>query len=265
MNLSGTPRAAAQLSIEETLFRGLVWTFIGAIFAFLFVVFAEYLRNLVPMPLRIVGATVAAAALTSLFYGSMRLTAVVANCIFIVTLVYVWQKPAGFPMEPLLLIGASVGLLVGALYGALDKESRIFRADAKLVAGLFSGFSVAIPVALLAWFMGEIGYPWIVMLIAPLVVLVYVNSAYWFVNRCCGMLRPLGDGLIVGLGVGGVTALLFVIMAGNLNPELLSLDYHQPFVQRVHEVWGKTIGATAAVCFVVGVLRSILHVRWYDL
>lgn len=252
--------------LEETLLRGMIWTFIGAIFSFLFVVFSEYLRDVATMPLRILGATVGAAALTALFYGSMRLTVIVANFAFIAMVIYVaYQKPTHIPVEALIFIGAGLGFLVGGLYGWHDKHSHVFRADAKIVAGIYAGTLVAVFNIVPALLIGELPYPWSAMLITPLVVLLYVSKAHWFVDRCCNILPAAGDGALVGLGVGGITGLLFVIMAGNLDPALLGFAYHQDFVLRVHEVWGAPTAGSAAVCFVVGILRSMLKVRWYDL
>ncbi|WP_177428084.1 hypothetical protein, partial [Candidatus Venteria ishoeyi] len=71
--------------------------------------------------------------------------------------------------------------------------------------------------------------------------------------------------LLVGCGMGGITALIFVSMAGSFSPEALGLEYHQEFVQRIYHMLGPIVSGSAAVCFLVGVLRSIFHVRWYDL
>lgn len=256
----------ARPSLEETLLRGVVWAFIGAIFSFLFVAFSEYLREVAVMPLRILIATVGSAALTALFYGSMRLTVIVTNLTFIAMVIYVGlPKPEGTPLELLILIGSVIGLVVGGLYGWHDKQSRVFRADGKIIAGLFSGGAVALVVVVPAMSINELPYPWSTMLIAPLVILVYISSAYWFVERCCDLLPPIGDGAVVGLGVGSVTGLLFVIMAGHLDPHFLGFASLQPFVERVNAVWGPTIAATSGVCFVVGIARSLLQIRWYDL
>lgn len=248
--------------LEQTVLRGVVWAFIGIVFSFIYVVLTEYLREVAGPGVRILAATAGAAALTSLFYGSMRLSVMVANFTFIAMVVYTWGNSA-LTLEPLISVGAVVGLTVGAVYGWLDKKSRVFCADAKVVAGLFSGVLAAGLGLLLNLFI-EMSYPWSVALITPAAVLIYVGSAHWFVNRCHGFLPPAGGGALVGLGVGSVTGLLFMIMAATLDPESLGMAFHQSFVERVKDVWMGVVGAAAAVCCAVGVLRSLFKVRWYS-
>jgi hypothetical protein len=146
----------------------------------------------------------------------------------------------------------------------LDKRSRVFCADAKIVAGLFAGVLAAGLAFILGPFV-EMPYPWTTILIAPAATLIYVSSAHWFVDRCHGFLPPAVGGALVGLGVGGMTGFLFMIMAASIDPELLGMAFHQPFVERVQDVWAHTVVGTAGVCFVVGVLRSLFKVRWYNL
>ena len=92
--------------VEELLLRGVTWSMVGVIFGTLFLVLVEILRLYLPMSFGLMAATIAAAALTALFYGSMRLTLMVANFTFIATLVYTWQGAPHLGLEPLVLVGA---------------------------------------------------------------------------------------------------------------------------------------------------------------
>jgi hypothetical protein len=180
-------------------------------------------------------------------------------------LVYMWQNHEDPAVEALILIGAAVGTVLGAVYGWRDKQSRVFCADAKVVAGLFSGILVSGLVWLPILFVGEIPYPWLVMIVAPSAILLYVTSASWFVKRCYNLVPAVVDGALVGVAVGGTTGMLFMIMAGAVDPELVRIDFQEAFVSRVHRVWAGAVAGSAGVCFVIGVLRAVLKVRWYNL
>jgi hypothetical protein len=251
--------------LTEILLRGMVWSMAGSVFGLLLVPLAEALRDSLPAPLNVFAATVGAAALTALFYGSMRLTVLIANFTFIATLLYTWLGPAQLALEPLVFVGAGVGLAVGTAYGWKDRRSRVFCADAKIVAGAFAGVFAGALGVLLAALIDTVALHWQVWLAAPVAVLVYVSSARWFVRRCHSMLPAVGDGALVGLGVGTVTGLVFLIMAGTLDERLLGDQWLHAFVQRVADGWAATVLGCAAVCFPVGAVRAVLKVPWYNM
>ncbi|WP_078119301.1 hypothetical protein [Thiosocius teredinicola] len=251
--------------LESTLLRAAIWALVGVIFGFIFVVLVEFLRDHLPFMAAILVGAVGASALTALFYGSMRLTVMVANLTFVAMLLVTWQSGGQVSLNMLVLAGALVGLPVGALYGRTDKLSRVFCADAKIIAGAFAG-AVG---GLLVFVIGLVSPDWAASraawVIAPTSALVYVTAAHWFVRRCRGVLPPTGDGALVGVGVGAMTGLLFMIMAGSLDPSLLDSDTMRAFATRVEHAWGVTVIACGLVCAVVGVARALLDVPWYDL
>lgn len=250
--------------LEQTLLRGAIWAFVGVVFGFIFVVLAAYLQGFASPYFQLLGAAAGAAGLTALFYGSLRLTVMVANFTFIAMVFYTWGN-AQLTLEPLIYIGGLVGLVVGAVYGAKDKRSRVFCAEAKIVAGLFSGSLASLLGLLAGLFVDGPALPWVGIIVAPAATLIYVSLAYWFVDRCHRFLPPVLDGALVGLGVGSATGLLFMIMAGTLDPELLGMPYHQALVERVQSTWSGVVTGAAVVCCAVGVLRAVLKVRWYNL
>ncbi len=251
--------------LKDTLLRGVIWGFVGVIYGFLFLMLNEYLRGSMHDGLRIVVATIGASALTALFYGSMRLVVIVANVVFIATLMFIAVTTFQVKLEHLVLLGGALGLITGAIYGWLEIHSHVFRADGKLVAGLFSSI-LAVPLLLMPvlWF-DEVPYPWSVMMLAPVVTLIYVSIAHWFVKRCCNILTPPGDGALVGLGVGASIGMLFMIMAGKFSPELLGLTHLGPFIDRIHANAVDVMLGAGFICFWVGFFRGVLRVRWYDL
>lgn len=248
---------------EDLLLRGVTWSIVGVIFGTLFVVLAEVLHLYLPARYGLLVAIIAAAALTSLFYGSMRLAVMVANFTFVATLVYTWQGAPYLGLEPLVFVGAGIGLAVGTAYGLYDKRSRVFCADAKIVAGAFAG-AIGGLVALLAslWF-EDLAYTWLGMAVAPFALLIYVSTAGWFIKRCHHLLPAAGDGAVVGLGVGTVTGLVFMIMAATLDPQLLDTPALNGYVERVEEVWVATVAGCALACFPIGAARTLLKVPWY--
>ncbi|MDJ0738758.1 MAG: hypothetical protein QNJ91_03515 [Gammaproteobacteria bacterium] len=249
---------------EEIILRGAVWSLIGVIFGSLFVLLAEALVARVPEPFDLVLATVGAAALTSLFYGSMRLTVMVANFTFIAMLVYTWQGPSTLDLMPLVFIGAGVGVAVGAAYGFKDKSSRVFCAEAKIIAGAVAGVVAGMLVLIGSLLFDGVTRETLAMVAAPVGVLAYISLAGWFISRCHHLLPTFVDGTVVGLGVGSVTGLVFLIMAGTLDSALLGSEALQRFVGRVEASWGSTVVACALACLPVGVVRAILRVPWYD-
>jgi len=138
-----------------------------------------------------------------------------------------------------ILIGAVVRLIVGTLCGWQEKRSRICCADAKILAGLLAGVSASLFALILGLLFEELVYPKSAMAIAPIAIL--------------------------GLGVGGTTGFLFMLMAASLDPDRLRVTDHLRLMERVQGVWLPIAIGTAASCGVVGVMRSLLRVRWYDL
>jgi len=251
--------------VEATAFRGLVWALVGVIFALVFVVATEALRVTLASPYHLLVAAIAAAALTALFYGSMRLTVMTANFTFIAMLVYTWASQGLLALEPLVFVGGCVGVIVGTLYGWHDKKSRIFCAEAKIVAGIVAGLLAGLLAIVLTHFLPSMGYPWLTMIVAPSATLIYVTVAQWFVRRCHHWLPAVANGAIVGLGVGAVTGLFFMVMAGTLDSNLLASEALRAFVGRVETHWLGAVFGCAAVNFLVGAARSVMKVPWYNL
>lgn len=249
---------------QEIALRGAVWALVGVIFGFLFILLLEFVRIFVEPPYGFALAAIGGAALTALFYGSMRLTVLVANLTFIGMLAYVWQGGTPLVVEPLVFVGAGVGLVVGTLYGLKDKRSRVYCAEAKIIAGAVSGIVGGALAVGLAWLFPAIAPSVVGMAVAPVSVLAYVRLSGWFISRCQHFLPPFVDGAVVGLGVGSVTGLLFLIMAGTLDPNLLAGAELRAFVGRFEAAWGMTVLGCALVCFPIGAVRAWLGIPWYD-
>lgn len=257
--------------IESLLLRGLLWAFVGTVYGFVFTVSAEALRTLLPAPFPPLIAAILAAGLTALVYGSMRLAVIIANILFVGTLLYlllVGDSGDSPGIAVLTLLGAAIGLAVGAFYGLRDKCSRVCLADGKAIAGLFAGAATVLP-AWLAMVLGSTphgAFPlWLPMLLAPLAGVIYVSTAHWFVARLHQLLPPVGDGALVGGSVGAVTGLLFVVLAGSFDPHFIGGAATADYLQQVHAALGSVIPGCAISCFLLGGARCLLKIRWYDL
>jgi len=247
----------------------MAWVFVGVLYGFVFVSVAESLRDVVAPPFNFLYATVAAATLTALFYGSMRLAVIIGNVILVVALLFLMlgRDSGCFTLTLLVQISAAIGMLVGAWYGWRDRHSRVCCADAKVVAGLFSGSTTGLMAGLVMLLFGssdQVVYPWLVMVLAPVGGVLYVSTACWFVRRLQNLLPPIGDGALVGLGVGAITGLLFVMIAGTLDPDVTGHDEPLVFIERIYDVLGVTLLGTAASCFALGVARTLLRLPWYN-
>jgi hypothetical protein len=250
--------------LEDVAVRGGVWSLIGLIFGSLFAILAEGAVGYLVAPFDLVLASAGAAALTSLFYGSMRLTVMVANFTFVAMLIYTWLGPAALGLGPLVFIGAGVGVAVGAAYGLKDKASRIFCAEAKIMAGTLAGLVAGMLALLLRLLFDDLPLTLVAMLVAPVAVLLYIVFADWFISHCHHLLPAYVDGMVVGFGVGGMTGLVFLIMAGALEPSLLDAEALRSFVARVEASWGLTAAGCALTCLLVGVTRALMRLPWYD-
>lgn len=249
------------------LLRSLAWVFAGIAFGFIFVVSGEVLRGAVGDPWRMALATVIASAMTSLAYGSMRLTVIVANVMLGVLVLYFAfdDQPGQLSLVSIMLASAGIGALVGGVYGWRETRSHVWCADAKIVAGLVAGLAPALLALLLPSFgLNEAAlHPEIVAILAPLAGVVYVMRAGWFVAHCHRLLPRVGDGILVGMGVGVVTGLLFLVMAGIFGIDMGS--ELSAFFTHVDARLGATLLWSAGGCLVLGLARSFMRVPWYNL
>jgi hypothetical protein len=245
------------------LVRGAVWAVIGVIYGFVFVL----IRAALPVGLfpgaEIVLPAVGTAAFGALLYGSMRLTVIAAiYAIVIVVVVFLFLgRPTHLPA--LLIAGLVSGAMVGMLFGWRVKNSLVYRADAKIIAGAAAGLLASLCALVPALFGMPLPLALEVLLLAPLSGLLYVGLAPHCVCRLSNLLPPVADGAVVGGGVGVLMAILFWMMSGTLEGYLPAMD--QAFVDDLVAQWPLATLAASVGAFMAGSLRAILGVRWYDL
>ncbi|MCG8485939.1 MAG: hypothetical protein MI756_00560 [Chromatiales bacterium] len=251
------------IRIKEALIRGAIWAFIGLLYGMLFVSFSAFAEHW-SLPINpYLFAGVLSGTLGALIYSSMRLAVLMTIitspvCIFYFILA---GKPANLPI--ILLIATIIGAIVGALYGVFSMGSRVNRADAKTLTGFSAGWLVSLCYLLFSNFFE--GYPiaLIVALMCPLTGILYVFLVPGFIKLYDNLLPPIGDGLMVGVGVSGFVTLSFFIMISSIDHEVAGSLV--TVLQTIHEslpgaMLGGVIGGGSA-----GILSGILLTKWQDL
>jgi hypothetical protein len=240
---------------HEVLFRGVIWSLVGALYAAVFIPVFEVGGSTLPVWLALVLASIAATAGGALVYSSAQLAfqvAVVSNvAVFGYTLV---SGGAISPLEPV-VVGAGAGAVVGALYGLIVKKSSIYRADAKLLSGIVAGGGLS--VLGIAWVMQFEGNPiFLVALLAPLSGVIYERIVNKFVQRFSDLLPPFADGAVAGVVIGGLLGLGLWVMGGavleNVAAEWLTT------INRIAYSAPLAIVAAAVTTFVVGMVDKVV-------
>lgn len=225
--LLGRDHDAALLSPEwsyrliEAAVRSVIWGFVGALYGMLFVAATELSRIHLPQIDPMIPAGVVATGLGALIYGSMRLAVIVAALCSMSSVFFLIDS--GGTIEPLrmtLAIGL-LGAVIGAFYGCLARRSRVYRADAKLLAGLFAGCVGS----LILYFIMELAqFPlspaWQVAILCPATGLVYTQVIEGFLRLFENSLPTAGDGALVGLAVASFIGFGLWLVAGYVTPEM---------------------------------------------
>lgn len=245
----------ARPSTADIILRAVVWGFVGLIFGFIFSVLDRSLDAVPVLSLRYAVATAAAGAIGALVYGNLRLAVIISSVAFVAItgqLILFSSATTG----AVLLTGSVVGLVVGAVYARLTDSPGLQRADAKALAGASAGLLASLLVIVPSWFIGEIPYPWLTAVVCPVTGLVYVAVSRQFSERFSNLLPPLGDGALVGAGIGLLIGLLFLLAAGSVdNP--LSTPY-RAFTSAVLDTLAPAVLGAAAGALLAGAARALL-------
>jgi len=251
-------------TLTESLMRGAIWALVGIIFGFIFVVLHAYFHDPGRLCLCYLYANVAAGALGALVYGSLRLSVIVAsNALVVIIGYFLIVTPESQGPVMLMLLGGGTGMIIGAIYAIQVSDSRVFRAEAKIIAGAIAGL-LASPLALLpSLWVGPIPFPWLTAILCPATGLIYVSIAPRMVQRCCHFLPRTADGAVVGAGVGGTMGLLFWIMAGTIDRGVA--PEYAAFVAGIADHWPLAVVGASVAAFIGGIVRSVVGAQWYDL
>lgn len=205
---------------QEALIRATIWAFVGSLYGMIFIFFFNLAQHwALPLnPLFVAGTL--AGTIAALIYSSMSLAVIVSSIASVVCLFYVVFNGNQVNLLPMTLITAIAGAITGAVYGAKAKNSRIFRADSKTLAGISSGAIVAMIFVVLTGLVPDISLTFTIAATCLLTGSIYVTLVPFFVNRYHNLLPPIGDGAMVGTGTSVFIALLFFVMMSGVTPEM---------------------------------------------
>ena len=252
-----------QHRIKEAFIRGAIWAFIGSLYAMLFTFFvalAEY-SQLPVDPVFLAG--ILAGTLGALIYSSMRLAVLMTVIVAPVSIFYFILSGRPVNLFYLLLLVSVTGAVIGALYGAFSMGSRIHRADAKTLTGFSAGWLVSLGYLLVSGFMETSHVGASVAFMCPITGILYVWMVPQFIKHYDNLLPPVGDGLMVGVGVSSFVALSFFVMISSVDgsvagPMLPAID--NIFATLPDAFLGGVLGGAFA-----GIVSGLFLTRWQDL
>jgi hypothetical protein len=249
--------------VKEAFIRGAIWAFIGLLYALLFIFFSA-LAGYWQLPVDPVFlAGILAGTFGALIYSSMRLAVLMTAIISPLSIFYFIL--ADWPVEPLrlLLIVSAVGAVIGALYGVFSLGSRIYRADAKTLAGFCAGWLSSLAYLLYSSLLEPVSLGITVALMCPLTGLLYVWMVPTFIKHYDNLLPPIGDGLMVGVGVSGFVALTFLVLIASIDNSVAGPLL--PVIGRVQESLGPAVLGGIIGGGLAGIASGLLVTGWQDL
>jgi hypothetical protein len=238
------------------LFHGVVWCFVGALYAALFIPVFEVVLRVLPLWAAPVCATVAATVGGALVYSSHQLALLVAIfCNFAVFGQLLYSGEIGSPLAPV-AVGAGMGAIVGSLYGLGVKESRIYSADAKLLASATVGLVVSL-IGVVWVLLSSASLTILVAVLAPLSGMFYELTVNSFIQRYSDVLPPFADGAVAGTVVGGIIGFGLWVMGGIVLVEVA--PEWRDTMAVIADSTPVAIAAASASTFVLGMLYGAVR------
>lgn len=241
---------------HEVLFHGVIWSFVGVLYAAVFILVFEVGRSTLPPWLAIVLASVAATAGGALVYSSAQLAFQVAVISTVAVFGYIVASGGGIsPLEPV-IIGAGAGVVVGALYGQFVKKSNIYRAEARLLSGIVTGGALSVVGVAWVLLLDSRRIFFLVALLAPLSGVIYERIVNDFVRRFSDVLPPFADGAVAGAVIGGLLGLGLWVMGGTVLVENVVAAEWLKTINQIASSALLAIAAAAATTFVIGMIDA---------
>ena len=244
--------------------RAAIWAFVGTLYGLLFLVtfaLADYYQ---PGPPPILIAGTLSGCIAALIYSSMSLAAIVTPISSIAALATVMSAEQTVKIGTLLLVAAIVGLVIGAIYGALVKGSRVYRAEAKTIAGTLAGFVVAAASHALSLAFPGIPIALVVALMCLSTGALYILFAIWCVPRFHALLPPIAGGALAGAGTSMFIAATLLLMITKVTPEVAD-NLLQPLLADIHSLMPATIFGGMLGGAISGFVKGMMRAKWYDL
>lgn len=251
------------LRAQEALIRATIWAFIGSLYGMIFIFFYNLSAHWgLPVSPVLVACTLAA-TIAALIYSSMRLAVIVTPISSVACLFYVVSNGEQINLINLAMSTAVMGSLAGAIYGLKARDSRVFRADAKTLAGITSGAMVAAIIFLISHLVPDLLMSTTIAFACLLTGSLYVTLVPYFVRRFQKLMPAVADGAMVGAGTSVFIALLFFIMITGVTPE--TAGPLQPLTEQIRGSFSQ--GALGGMLGggLAGFLSGLLLRKWQDL
>jgi hypothetical protein len=248
---------------KEALFRALIWSFIGVLYGMLFVLVYSLAIHFAQDYYPIFIAGTLSGCIAALIYSSMRLAAIVAPLASVTSIASIIFQGQVVEITSLLIVTGVVGVITGAFYGVMAKQSRVYRADAKTIAGILSGAIVSLVFAL--FYEVYPGFP-LFFLIAIMCLLtgsLYVIFAPFCVEHLDNLLPPVGDGAIAGGGTSMFVGLVLFIMVTGVTPE--SAGELVEITNQIRDFMPAAITGGLLGGGISGFMSGLLRREWQDL
>lgn len=249
--------------LKEALIRGAIWAFIGLLYAMLFIFFVALAEHWQPPVNPIFLAAILAGTLGALIYSSMRLAVLMTVVISPVSIFYFILSSRPVDLLSLLLVVTVIGAVIGGLYGTFSKGSRVYRADAKTLAGFSAGWLAALAYLLIGWSVEGFTVGWVIGLLCPLTGMLYVWMVPSFIKHYDDLLPPVADGLMVGVGVSAYVALTFFVLVSSIDETVAGPL--MPALRQVHELLPQSLVGGVIGGGLAGVASGLLLTDWQDL
>lgn len=248
---------------KEALIRGAIWAFIGLLYAMLFIFFVALAEHW-QLPINPVFlAGILAGALGALIYSSMRLAVLMTVIVSPISIFYFILAPWPVDLFYLLLVVMLTGAVIGGLYGILSMSSRVYRADAKTLAGFSAGWLASLGYLMVSWLVEGIPLSMIVALMCPLTGILYVWMVPSFIKYYDDLLPPVGDGLMAGVGISAFVALTFFVMISSVDSTVAGSLL--PALERMREVLPQSLLGGVIGGGLAGIASGLLLTEWQDL
>ena len=248
---------------KEALVRGLIWAFIGTLYGLLFAFFLVLSDGWKHQINPYFFSGVLAGTIGALIYSSMRLAVLMAVIITpIASLVLLFTNVPMNPLPLILTIGL-VGGVIGGLYGHYSRVSRVYRADAKTLAGFCAGFLVSLSYLVMADQNQDVALIWIIGFMCPLTGWVYVMLVPTFIKYFDNLLPVEGDGALVGIGVSVFISLMVLVMTNSINTN--SAGTYLPQIEVIQALIPQAVAGGLLGGGVAGLISGLLFKNWQDL
>ena len=251
------------LRTKEAFVRSVVWAFIGILYGLLFLFFAELAKHH-QLPIHpFYFAAVLAGAIGALIYSSMRLAVLLASIISPLCILIMILASEPVPPAKLIMIVAPAGAVIGAFYGLFSAGSRIYRADAKTLAGFSAGFIVGLGYLILSEYLKGLHFGLIVAAMCIATGWLYVLFVPTFIRTFTDLLPPVMDGALVGAGVAIFLVVSLFIMTTSI--EVVTRAESLPLIQQIDELLPQALTGGLLGGAFAGFISGLALTKWQDL